>query len=361
MDNAEARRKSADIYRSVTEGKNPAVEVKRDRAVRNTRGHNIEWLIDEFIDRYFAMKKRSPRTKAEYDRALRKYCIPAWGNRPYGDITTDDIIALTHAVAESTPVMGNRLHAYLSKMFRWARSTPMRDGKGRYLQRNPVSDAIRPVDEVSRDRVLSDSEIRDIWFACDRLDNAYGPMVQMAILTGQRRNELAGMVPAELDIKKIVWSIPPERNKAKRAHDIPLSRMALRALEPRMASGTNFIFENEPGKIMSGWDRMKRRLDKTCGAKNADGDLLWSEGWTLHDTRRTIATKKRELGISSDVVEALLNHKSITATCDVQRIYDRYENFDEKREALELWAGKLTSILGLEPAENVVPLPTRAG
>ncbi len=271
---------------------------KRQKAIRRTRAHNIEWLIDEFIDRYFAMKKRSPRTKAEYDRALRKYCIPAWGNRPYGDITTDDIIALTHAVAENTPVMGNRLHAYLSKMFRWARSTPMRDGKGRYLQRSPVSDAIRPADEVSRDRVLSDGEIRDIWFACDRLDNAYGPMVQMAILTGQRRNELAGMVPAELDIKKIVWSIPPERNKAKRAHDIPLSRMALRALEPRMESGSKFLFENEPGKMMSGWDCMKRRLDKTCGAKKADGDLIWSEGWTLHDTRRTIATKMRELGVN---------------------------------------------------------------
>ena len=88
---------------------------------------------------------------------------------------------------------------------------------------------------------------------------------------------------------------------------------------------------------MSGWNRMKRRLDKTCGAKNADGDLLWSEGWTLHDTRRTIATKMRELGVDSEVVEALLNHKSNTATGDVQRIYDRYENFDEKREALELW------------------------
>ena len=75
------------------------------------------------------MKKRSLRTKAEYDRALRKYCFPAWGNRPYGDIITDDITALTHAVVESTPVMGNRLHAYLSKMFRWARSIPMRDGK----------------------------------------------------------------------------------------------------------------------------------------------------------------------------------------------------------------------------------------
>ena len=81
----------------------------------------------------------------------------------------------------------------------------------------------------------------------------------------------------------------------------------------------------------------------------------------MHDTRRTIATKTRELGVDSEVVEALLNHKSNTATGDVQRIYDRYENFDEKREALELWAGKRTSILGLEPAENVVPLPTRAG
>jgi len=237
----------------------------------------------------------------------------------------------------------------------------MRDGKGRYLQINPVGDATKPADENSHDRVLSDSEIRDIWFACDRLDNAFGPMVQMAILTGQRRNELAGMVPAEIDTKKIVWTIPPERNKAKRAHEIPLSRMALRALEPRLTSGTKFLFENEPGKMMSGWNPMKRRLDSACGARNSEGDLVWSEGWTLHDTRRTIATKMRELGVDSEVVEALLNHKSNTATGDVQRIYDRYENFDEKRAALELWAGKLTSILGLEPAENVVPLPTRAG
>ena len=89
-------------------------------------------------------------------------------------------------------------------------------------------------------------------------------MVQMAILTGQRRNELAGMVPAEIDTKKIVWTIPPERNKAKRAHEIPLPRMAVRALEPRLTSGTKFLYENEPGKMMSGWNPMKRRLDSAC-------------------------------------------------------------------------------------------------
>ena len=110
---------------------------------------------------------------------------------------------------------------------------------------------------------------------------------------------------------------------------------------------------------MSGWDRMKRRLDKACGAKNADGKLLWGGGWTLHGIRRTIATKMRELGVGSEVVEALLNHKSNKATGDVRRIYDRYETFEDKREALELWARKLTSTHGLEPAGNVVPLHSR--
>ncbi len=94
--------------------------------------------------------------------------------------------------------------------------------------------------------------------------------------------------------------------------------MTLRALDPRIAGGTKFLFENEPRKMMSGWDRMKRRLDKACGAKNADGKLLWGGGWTLHGIRRTIATKTRELGVGSEVVEALLNHKSNTATGDVQ-------------------------------------------
>ena len=302
-------------------------------------------------------------TIGEYDRALRKHCIPEWGNRPYSEITTDDILALTRKVAvENGPVMGNRLHSYMSKMFRWARSTPTRDGKGRYLTHNPVADAVKPADEQSRTRVLSDSEIRDIWSACNQLDNAYGPMVLMAILTGQRRNEYGGMVSSEIDTHQLVWTIPAERNKAKRAHDVPLSKMAFRVVEPWLQKKiTTWVFENKTGKQPGGWDKLKSRLDKKCGAKNKDGNLLWAEGWTLHDCRRTLSTYMAKLGVDEDVVEALLNHKSESTTTDVKRIYNRYKFFDEKREALELWARKLTSILGLEPAENVVPLPTRAG
>ncbi len=68
-----------------------------------------------------------------------------------------------------------------------------------------------------------------------------------------------------------------------------------------------------------------------------------------------------ELGVDRDVRERLLNHSAGTNTGDVHGTYNRFEYTKEKGAALELWTGKLTSILGLEPVENVVSVPTRAG
>jgi hypothetical protein len=44
----------------------------------------------------------------------------------------------------------------------------------------------------------------------------------------------------------------------------------------------------------------------------------------------------------------------------VQRVYDLYEYFDEKREALELWAGYLRQIVEPPAAPNVVPIRATA-
>ncbi|WP_424258537.1 tyrosine-type recombinase/integrase [Eudoraea sp.] len=51
----------------------------------------------------------------------------------------------------------------------------------------------------------------------------YGHIVRILILTGQRRNKVAGMQWAEIDFDQRIWELPRERTKNKQPHIVPLS------------------------------------------------------------------------------------------------------------------------------------------
>ncbi|MFH4665807.1 tyrosine-type recombinase/integrase, partial [Vibrio cidicii] len=68
------------------------------------------------------------------------------------------------------------------------------------------------------------------------------------------------------------------------------------------------------------------------------GRFFWQrlgheEAWTLHDIRRTLATRLNELGVAPYVVEQLLGH----SLGGVMAIYNRSQYLPEKREALTMW------------------------
>jgi hypothetical protein len=58
------------------------------------------------------------------------------------------------------------------------------------------------------------------------------------------------------------------------------------------------------------------------------------------------------LGIAVSTISRVLNH----AEGGVTKIYNRYSYGSEKRAALDAWARKLTSIVGIAPATGVVDL-----
>ena len=76
---------------------------------------------------------------------------------------------------------------------------------------------------------------------------------------------------------------------------------------------------------------------------------------TPHDLRRTAASHMTEMGIPRLVVSKILGHSdgSITA------IYDRFEYWPQKKQALDAWSARLEEIIsGKRAASNVVPLAT---
>lgn len=125
--------------------------------------------------------------------------------------------------------------------------------------------------------------------------------------------------------------MPAERTKNKRAHTISLSGAANGILKQISNEGRRYVFGRGDSGF-GGWNWSKQQLD----ARIAKTDAPLAP-WTLHDLRRTAATRMAELGVQPHIIEAVLNHASGHKS-GVAGIYNRATYDKEKREALNLWA-----------------------
>jgi integrase len=119
----------------------------------------------------------------------------------------------------------------LSALYSWA------IGEGR-ADTNPVVGTNQPGIETTRDRVLSDNEIVQVW--ANTGDDPAGAIMRLLILTGQRRGEVSGMRSKELDLEKAIWTIPGERTKNHLTHVVPLSTPAISILSEHVSNSETY-------------------------------------------------------------------------------------------------------------------------
>jgi integrase len=214
-----------------------------------------------------------PRSVLELKRHLLRNWEPL-GRLPIKSLTRAHVAARIEVIAKKNgPFAANHARMALSSMFTWA----LRQG---LAENNPVLATHRAIENVARDRVLSDAELVAVWNACR--DDDYGRIVKLLILTGQRRAEVGGIVEGELDLGARRWLIPSERTKNAKAHDVPLSDQAIEILRdaPRRAGTASLFSDSRHG--FSGWSKAKTALDARATGV---------EPWRLHDLRRTAATR----------------------------------------------------------------------
>jgi integrase len=197
---------------------------------------------------------------------------------------------------------------------------------------NPVNDVVKPAQGGGRARVLSDSELAAIWRACGNDD--YGRIVRLLILTGCRRGEIGDMRWPEIDLERGTWTLPAARSKNGRPHTLPLMPAMLDIIEgvPRMVSRPQLFGQRAAG--FTRWSIDKPELDRRSGVT----------GWTVHDIRRTVATRMADLGVQPHVIEAALNHVSGHRR-GVAGIYNRSVYEREVATALSLWADHIATIV----------------
>jgi integrase len=377
---SKAREAAAVIMGDVAKGRNPAAERKdaaaAERARRVRDRLTLRVLIDDWNGLHLA--ERRPSYAAEAVRALH-YAFAAHLDDAAEDLDRAAVVRALDALTRRRKrklgartekpkgaAMTGRTAAYGRAAFGWA-------VKRGAVHTNPF--AALPVDKSidTRERVLSDVEIAEIWRTAGEAALPYGAIIRLLVLTGQRRGEVAGMAWGEVSDDLATWTMPGDRTKNGAAHMVPLSAPArdlLRALLPDHANkrGANggLLLPGAVGTPFAGWSKAKRALDRAIVDARAKAAAATGTSpaplipWSVHDLRRTVATGLQRLGVRLEVTEAVLNHIS-GSRGGIAGVYQRHDWAAEKRAALDAWAAHVRSIVeGQIAATNVVTLARTA-
>ena len=297
-------------------------------------GITFDGLFLEWLERRAKLHKRSWSDDVKrYDLHIKKRL----GWRLATEIARRDVIAALNEIADDvTPVSANRCLSIISAVFTWGVSVEL-------VEVHPAMRIPKPGKETIRDRVLSDSELKAIWNALSEIiaDRRVGMtprvarLIQILILTGQRKSEVANVPVAE--IAGDLWTLPASRMKSKRAHVVPLAPLALETFRTAIGNGGSpLVFPGRKGgklEPMSIGHALARLLCE-LGISNV----------RPHDLRRTMASNMGRIGVPEQIIGRCLAHKQSGITAQV---YNQHSYAVEKRTAFAAWETELLRIAAI--------------
>jgi len=333
----EARARAKEIAAAAARGIDLPEHEERQREEEEKsakRPRTVGHLLDQYVEDYC---KTNQRRWSPVARMFEMHVKPAIGKKPLIELRRADLVELLDDLQNKKGLRAqvNRVRAQLFAALNWA-------VEREFLNASPATAIKKRVTEAARERTLTDSELRAIWHAADRLPDPGRALVKVLVLTGQRRDEVRCLPWNEVDLERAVWLLPAWRNKSKRDHEIPLPPAVLALFGDRPQPGKPVFTIN--GKVpYSGQKRLKALLDQESGVT----------GWRYHDLRRTVASGMAALHVPQDTIDRVLNH----AKGKLASVYNRHQYFEQKRQALEVWSERVAIIVGDgRDADNVVEL-----
>ena len=326
----DVRKISLEDARKIARQRFAQVELGVDPGAERVRANAQVLTLGTVADRYLAAKGKLLRSSSF--QAATRYLTGHWAplrNSPLGEIKRAEVAArLQELIRDHGRTAAARARANLSALYTWAQGEGLCDF-------NPVPATNDPTAGMpSRDRVLSDAEIRAVWVACQ--DDDFGRIVKLLLLTGCRRDEIGGLQWAEVDFDGGVLTIPGARTKNHRTLELKLPGLALDILRSQPHRREDYVFGRRGGAF-STWSLSVAKLNTRI--LEAEGKAL--PPWRLHDLRRTMRSNLGKLGVPPHVAELAINH----VKGGVEGIYDRHKYQREIGAALALWADHVSAVV----------------
>ncbi len=284
-------------------------------------GRSASMSFSEVRERFLedARHHTKASTLKEYRRLLTKHFM---FTKPLAHIKRQDVMDIV-ASLKDRPSAAHHAFVVICTLMNWA----IRRG---HLEVSPVP-ALR-FKAVSRTRILTDEELKAVWHRATVTGYPHGTIVQLLILTGQRRGEIAGLCRSWIKGDEITF--PTGFCKNKLEHRIPIGDLTKQIIE-NIPGETDLLFpaRSRIDTPFSGWSKSKREFDAPLGIPE----------YTLHDLRRTYSSTLAKLGVPIHVTERLLNHVSGTVS-GIAAVYNRHTYADEMRESVRKYEESLRGI-----------------
>jgi integrase len=315
---------------SLSEARTKAKRILAEKTLGKTRSPSM--LYDEARTLFLSHceQHKRPLTTHSYKRLLTSH-FP-FGRMQLTDISPQEVLKRIDRL-KGTPAEQSHALVAFKVFMSWC-------VKRYYIPQNPCQGMTPTAKAVSRDRVLSNQELKTILETALNGEDNFSRILSLLILMGQRRGETGALKWEYINETDRTITFPASITKNKRAHTFPYgdTGMAIIDSTPRFSE---YLFpasrehvRGKPTTSFNGWPKCKAAFDEKCGISN----------WTLHDLRRTFATKLAALGTPIHVTEKLLNHVSGT-TGGLVAVYQRHAYFDEMRDAIEMWEQHLKKLL----------------
>ena len=287
--------------------------------------------VTDFLKLHCAVRNK-PRTSAETERLLKRHWLPRLEEKKVVEVSPQDISAVLDVLME-TPSEALHALAAIRKFFNWACQRHL-------IERSPCERIEINVRPQARTRALSLEELVIAYRAAEAHGYPYGTIVQLLALTGQRRGEIASLRWSYINEKERLITLPASLVKNNRQHVFVYGELVDGILKklPRLGDML-FPARGCDDRPFSGWGKAKRGFDLAAGLD-----------FTLHDLRRTWATRAADLGVHPWVIEAHLNHVSGVVS-GVSAIYNRYSYVKEARGAVQIFDQRLFEALHVEERE----------
>ena len=344
---ARAREKLIDAKRAISEGRSPAQEKQHDkRRLKEAK------RFGEFAEKWFQDSRMADSTRAMRRSIYERDILPTFRNRLLTEITPDDLRMMCGKVKErGAPATAVHVRDIVKLIFAFA-----------ILHGEKVAN---PADEVGpasiatfvpKDRSLSPAEIRVMLGQLEHVPTL--PTIRLGmklfLLTMVRKSELQDATWDEVDFENAVWSIPKERMKRSKAHNVYLSQQAVDIfIALKTCAGNSRYVLPSRYDADSPMSRATFNRITTAVVVRAKKEGLPLEPFTVHDLRRTGSTLLNELGFNSDWIEKCLAHEDGRSS---RGVYNKAEYEHQRRHMMQEWSNLVDAwVLGQRYRPTLLP------
>lgn len=326
---ARAREMLLDAKRAIREGRSPAIEKQREKR-RLKEARNFSQFAKKWFDNSSMAESTRSMRSSVYERDIKPY----WGNRLLQEITSDDLrILCQRIVKRNAPATAIHARDIIKQIYAYA-----------ILHGEKITSPAEKVPPASiatfvpRERALSPTEIRIMLKIMEKVPTL--PTIRLGLrlllLTMVRKSELQDATWDEVHFSDALWSIPKERMKRSKPHNVYLSNQALDIfIALKTCSGNSrYVL---PSRYDADAPMSRATFNRVTAsiAENARKEGLPLEPFTVHDLRRTASTLLNEMGFNSDWIEKCLAHENRSSS---RHVYNKAEFQYQRKHMMQEWA-----------------------